>query len=119
MKQLTREQIQGRKDKAVRFAETVLGDPERAQEIREESLEDYAARRRFAIANPRRRGTMARKTVKDYRSEVADLKDQIADLEEENEALQDQLDQVAEIVTPEDEDGDEEEDEEDENEAGN
>lgn len=122
MKQLTRDQIQARKEQAARFTETVLGDPDRAQEIRDESLEDYAQRRRFEIANPRtRRGTMARKTIQDYRDEVEELKDQVGELAEENESLQDQLDAVAEIVAPaedEDEDEGEEEEGEDEEEEG-
>ena len=111
MKHLTRDQIQARKEQAARFTETVQGDPERAQEIRDESLEDYAQRRRFEIANPRtRRGTMARKkTVEDYREQVAELKDQVGELEEENETLQDQLDAVADIISPEDEEEEEEE----------
>ena len=46
-KSLTREQIQSRKDKAVRFTRDVLDDPERAEEIAEESLESYAERRGF------------------------------------------------------------------------
>jgi len=33
VKQLTREQVQARKEKAARFTETVLGDPDRADEI--------------------------------------------------------------------------------------
>jgi predicted RNase H-like nuclease (RuvC/YqgF family) len=113
MKALTRDQIQARKEQAARFTETVQGDPERAQEIRSESLEDYAQRRRFEIANPRhRRLKMARKkTIEDYRAENADLKDQVGELEEENETLQDQLDAVADIISPaEDEDDDGEDD---------
>lgn len=114
MKRLSRAQIEGRKEKAARFTETVLGDSERADEIRDESVEDYASRRRFEITNPTRRSTMAKKTVEDYRAEVADLKDEISDLEQENESLQEQLDQVADIVSPEES----ESDEEDENGAG-
>jgi len=107
MKTLTRDQIQARKEQAARFTETVIGDSDRAQEIRDESLEDYAARRKFAIANPRRRGTMARKkTIDDYRDEVADLKDQVGELEDENESLQDQLDTIADIVAPADDEDD-------------
>jgi hypothetical protein len=39
-KTLTSEQLQARKKQAVRFAENVLGDSDRAEEIAEESLED-------------------------------------------------------------------------------
>jgi predicted RNase H-like nuclease (RuvC/YqgF family) len=109
VKRLTREQIQARKDKAVAFVRDVVGDPERADEIARESLEDYAARRKFEVVNPLRRPTMARKTLDDYRDEVADLKDQLADLEDENETLQDQLDEIREILAPEQEEAESEE----------
>ena len=108
MKQLSRDQLQSRKEKAVRFVRDVLGDPERAEEIEEESLEDYAARRKIQLIKTARRGTMPKKTLEDYRAEVADLKDQLGELEEENENLQDQLDSISDIVA-----GEEEEDEED------
>jgi predicted RNase H-like nuclease (RuvC/YqgF family) len=112
VKRLSREQVEGRKEKAARFTETVLGDSERAQEIRDEPVEDYASRRRFEITNPTRRAIMARKTVEDYRAEVADLKDEISDLEQENESLQEQLDEIADIVSPEEGESDEDEDSE-------
>ena len=99
MKQLTRDQLQSRKEKAVRFVRDVLGDPDRAEEITEESLEDYAARRKIHIANPNRRRRMATKR---------ELAEQIKELEEENTELQDQLDAIADIVG-----GEEEEDEDD------
>lgn len=54
MKYLTREQLRGRKEKAVRFVRDVLGDPERAAEIAAEPLEAYAARRRIELLNPPR-----------------------------------------------------------------
>jgi predicted RNase H-like nuclease (RuvC/YqgF family) len=113
VKRLTREQVQARKEKAARFTETVLGDPDRADEIRDESLDDYAARRKFEIANPHRRGVMPRKSIEDYRAEIAELKGQIGELEEENESLQGQLDQISEIISPEEEDEEEEEEDED------
>lgn len=113
MKRLRREQVEGRKEKAARFTETVLGDSERAQQIRDESLEDYAERRKFEITNPTWRATMPRKTVDDYRAEIADLKDQVGELEEENESLQGQLDEITDIVAPEEEEEEEEEEEQD------
>jgi predicted RNase H-like nuclease (RuvC/YqgF family) len=110
VKRLRREQVQGRKEKAARFTESVLGDSERAQEIRDESVEDYATRRKFDITNPTRRAMMARKTAEDYRAEVADLKAEISDLEQENESLQEQLDQIADIVGPDEDEQDEDDD---------
>lgn len=49
---LSREQIQGRKDRAVRFTRDVVGDPDRAAEIESEDIESYAERRRLTMANP-------------------------------------------------------------------
>ena len=113
-KTLTREQLFARKGKAARFVRDVLGDPERADEITGESLDDYAARRRIQITNPKRGDvTMPRKTVEDYRADIADLKEQIGDLEAENEGLQEQLDGISEILAPEEEEEEEEEDEAD------
>lgn len=104
-KALTREQLEGRKEKAARFVRDVLADPERAEEIADESLEDYAARRKIEILdNPHRRRKRAMPTNKE-------LQQHIRELEEENEELQDQLDAVADIVAPADEDEDEDEDE--------
>lgn len=99
MKTLTREQLESRKEQAVRFARDVLNDPERTDEIEDESLEDCAERREIQISNRcgRRRGTMATKQ---------ELLDQMADLEDENQQLQDQLDAVADIVSPDDGSGD-------------
>jgi hypothetical protein len=51
-KTLSRDQVQSRKDKAVRFVHDVLHDPDRADEIEEESLEDYAERRKITLTNP-------------------------------------------------------------------
>ena len=83
MKQLTREQVQSRKDKAVRFTRDVLGDPDRADQIEDEELEDYAERRKFTLTNPR-----TRSTNKADGKTKAELEAEIADLEEENQELQ-------------------------------
>jgi len=120
MKQLTRAQLESRKAQAVRFTRDVLGDPERADEIEAERLEDYAERRKVKLINSSKtKGLiMARSKSK------ADLEAEISDLQDENQDLQDQLDAIADIVAPADEeededgtdadDGDEDEDEEDE-----
>lgn len=115
MKLLTREQVKGRKEKAVRFTRDVVGDPDRAEEIAEESLEDYAARRGFLLSNPRRPNAMARRV-----KTKEELQDEIDDLKAENEDLQDQLDSIADIVAPAEEDddyGDEDDEDEEEDDA--
>jgi hypothetical protein len=96
-KTLTRDQLQSRKDKAVRFVQDVLQDPERADEIADESLESYAERRKIALVNPVRR--------RDAIMTKQELLGRVQDLEDENQQLQDQLDAVADIVNP-DDDGD-------------
>lgn len=98
MKRLTRKQVQGRKEKAVRFVEDLLGDPDRADEIADESLEHYAARRRIEIINPKGRKLMATKQQ---------LEHQIRDLEDENQDLQERLDEILDIVAPEEEEEEE------------
>jgi hypothetical protein len=102
VKRLTREQVESRKEKAVRFTDNVLGDSDRADEIADESLESYAERKGIEITNPhKRRITVARTRTR------AELEAEIEELQQENEDLQEQLDAVADIVSPTDEDEDE------------
>jgi len=108
---LTRDQLKSRKEKAVRFVRDVLDDPDRADEIESESLEDYASRRKVQLSNPlTRKSIMAKKT-----QTREELRERVRELEEENESLQDQLDSIADIVAPaegedDQDDGEEEED---------
>ncbi len=107
----TREQLQSRKDKAVRFTRDVLEDDDRADEIENESLEDYAERRGFTITNPSKRNRKKMSTKRE-------LEQQIEELEDENQELQDQLDAVADIVSPEEEEDETGADDEDEDDPG-
>lgn len=88
-KALTREQLEKRKEKAVRFVEDVLGDPDRAQEIADESLDDYAERRHIRLLNPRCKTVMPSK---------AELMQRIHELEAENDSLNDKLDAVSDAL---------------------
>jgi len=74
VKQLTREQVEARKEKAVRFVRDVLDDPDRAHEIEDEDVEDYAERRKFQIINPTRRTEYMAKRSKPEDSAVSPLK---------------------------------------------
>jgi hypothetical protein len=105
VKALTRQQLYGRKDKAVSFVRHVLGDSDRAQEIEGESLEDYAQRRRIKLINPKGVFRMATQTRRE-------LLERIDQLESENEDLQEQLDSIADIVAPPGGDTEEEDDDE-------
>jgi hypothetical protein len=86
----------------VRFVRDVLADPDGADEIGDESLEDYAQRRKILLTNPSKRRNAIMATTKSK----AELQAEIADLKEENEELQEQLDTIADIVAPADEDDD-------------
>src|SRR5262245_29817784 len=101
MKALTRNQVTTRKEQAERFVRDVLGDDERAEEIAEESVDDYAERRRFRITNPHRRR-------KPHMPSKQEMQERIRELEAENEELTDKLDSIAELVSPEDEEEEEE-----------
>jgi hypothetical protein len=102
MKSLTLSQLESRKAQAVRFTRDVLGNSDRADEIEDESPEDYANSRGIQIINPskKRNAIMAKGKTK------AELEAEIADLQEENDQLQDALAAIADIVSPHDSDND-------------
>ena len=81
----------------------VLGDDKRADEIERETLEEYAERKRIRLVN-RTRGV--RKMAVKTRHE---LLDRIEELEGENEDLQSRIDEIADLVAP-DEDESEDDD---------
>jgi len=97
MKGLTRDQLQKRKERAVRFARDVREDDELADEIENESLEEYAQQRRIRLLNPRRK---VKPVAVPTRRE---LLERIEELEGENEDLQSRLDEIADVVAPEEE----------------
>ena len=110
MKTLTRKQLESRKAQAVRFTRNVLEDDDRANEIEDESLEDYAEDRHIKLSNPRGARNMAAQTRRE-------LLDRIQELEAENEDLQSRLDEISDIVTGND-DAEEESEEEEEDDQG-
>jgi paraquat-inducible protein B len=55
-KPLTREEVERRQAQAVWFTRDVAGDPDLADEIEGLSVEEYAERKGFPLANPRRKG---------------------------------------------------------------
>jgi hypothetical protein len=80
----------------MRFTGDVVDDPDRAEEIADESLEDYAQRRKIQITNPSKRRDAIMATTKSR----AELEAEIYDLKYENAELQDQLATIADIVAP-------------------
>ena len=106
MKTLTRKQLEARKAQAVRFVRDVLDDDDKADDIEDESLEDYAEHRHIKITNPKGATRMAAPTRQE-------LLDRIEELETENEDLQSRLDEISDIIgnnDDEDEDDDQGED---------
>jgi cell shape-determining protein MreC len=101
VKKLSSDQLQARKEKAVRFVRDVLGDPDRAEEVAGESLEDYAQRRKIQVTNPTKRRKVVMATKRQ-------LEEQIQELEQENEELQDTLDAVQDLVGGDEDEEDEE-----------
>ena len=98
-KQLTYDQVAERKRKAEEFLRDVKEDDERADEVADEPVEDYAARRHFSIIGNSPKG----RNQKMAEPSQQDLQDQISDLEAENDSLQSQLDAISDIL---DQDGD-------------
>ena len=98
MKTLTRKQLTARKAQAVRLVRDVLDDDDKADDIEDETLEDYAEHRHIKLANPKGAAHMAAPTRQE-------LLDRIEELETENDDLQSQLDQIRDIVGDDDEDG--------------
>jgi len=126
VKTLTRKQLESRKEKAERFLRDVLDDPERADDIADESLEDYAEGRQIQIAGNPRGGTMARiKVVNPHRvsnprpqtrqenpqAGRSELLARIRELQEENDRLQDTLDKVGDLAAAPEDGKDEDHDE--------
>ena len=103
MKTLTHKQLEARKAQAVRFVRDVLEDDDKADDIEDESLEDYAEHRHIKIANPKGITHMAAPTRQE-------LLDRIEELETENENLQSRLDEIADIIGDNEEDAAEDDD---------
>jgi hypothetical protein len=104
---LTRQQLEGRKAQAVRFARDVREDDDLADAIQDETLDQYAERRHIKLSNPT---TGARKMPIRTRRE---LLDRISELEEENQELREKVDSIAEIVGEEDDESEDQDEDED------
>jgi hypothetical protein len=96
MKTLTRKQLESRKAQAVRFAREVREDDDLADQIEDESLEEYAEKRHIKLSNPIGGRKMAVQTRRE-------LIERIKELEEENEGLQERLGEIADLAAEEEE----------------
>jgi hypothetical protein len=86
---VTYDQIAARKEKAVRFVRDVLDDEDHADDIAEESVGDYAARKKIVITNRAKRLTNERKRDTMANGNGAPTKDD----------LQDAIDQATQILS--------------------
>lgn len=110
----TIEQVETAQQRAVRFAQNVLLDDDKADELASLSPEEYADRKRIHVisTNPTERNT--RTMPKPTR---ADLEQRVQELEQENSDLNERLDAIADLVgTAEESEDDEEEEQEDDEE---
>jgi hypothetical protein len=88
--------LRARKSAAVRFAENVLGDPDKADDIESEDLDDWIERKGITlIDNPGERSL----EMANSNWSKDDLLDRIDELESENSDSQDQLDAISDIVS--------------------
>lgn len=119
----TYERVEAMKKRAVRFVQDVLGDPAHADEIENESVESYAARKRITIKNPEERrstameATMTKAELEDTLDDVEEILDDALDPKLTREELVEKVQEVYAIVAGEEDDeadDDEAEDEADE-----
>ena len=76
MKNKTYDQVVAMKKKAVRFVQDVLSDPDRADEIEDESVEGYAERKKISLTeNPNRGGIMDSMTKVELEQVLGDAGD--------------------------------------------
>lgn len=104
-KVMSPQQTETSKARAERFVRTVLEDDEHADAIADESLQDWADRKGVRIVENPRRVSPDITEKGSIMPSKQELLDRVKELEEENDDLQDQLDQIADIAAPpEDED---------------
>ena len=82
----------------MRFTRDVREDDDRADEIEDESLEEYADDRHIRLSNPKGARKMAVPTRRE-------LLDRIDELEAANEDLQSRLDEISDIISDDDDNG--------------
>jgi hypothetical protein len=107
-KQLTEEEAQARKDKAVRFVRDALDDPDHADDLEDEGLYDWAERKRIQIVNEGEPKMANGNGSNDPRTK-GELLDEIDSLQQQVDDLNDTLDSIMDLAgggTPEDDDDD-------------
>jgi len=108
----TQDEVQTAKDRAVRFVRDVLGDEDRAEEIADESLDEYAERKGFeVIENPHQHHPRKDHIVSIQTMTKVELFERVQELEAELEDANDRLSSIGEIASGQDDDEDDDEEE--------
>jgi hypothetical protein len=104
---VTREQAETKKEQAATLMERI-GEPERGDEYRDMSVEEYAEGRGLSLINPRRGAIMAetKSELNDKLDEVSDLIDAALDAELSREEVIGKIKAMRDLVESEEEDED-------------
>jgi hypothetical protein len=116
-KQVTRDQAERKKAKAAAFMERI-GEPDRADEFRNMSTDEYAEHKRLQISNPRRRYQMAQSvgpktSLQDQIDDAIDILDEAYAPETTREDLAEAVGRALDVLRGEEDDEDEDEVEDD------
>ncbi len=105
----TFDQVEATKRKAVRFVRDVLGDPERADEIEDESVESYAERKNIHIENPKggrstnMAGTATKAELEEVLAQVEDVLGDALDPKLTREEVVEKVEQAYDLLEGEEE----------------
>jgi hypothetical protein len=96
VKQYTADQVQAKKDKAVQFLRDVVGDDDKADEFDDMDVDEYAEHKKIQIVN------QGVKTMANGNSDPRTKQELLDEIDD----LQTQLDAIADILNPPDDDQD-------------
>jgi len=119
---MTRREGETAKKRAATFVEFALDDSERAGEIKDLNLDEWAERRGVTITNPKKRGNqMPSRTPNNEElvSRIEELEDQNGQLQADLDDANERLDSISQLASSEGDEGDNDEgegDDEDEDE---
>jgi hypothetical protein len=104
---VTREQAEAKKEQAASLMERI-GEPDRAEEYRDMSVEEYTEGRGLSLTNPRRGAIMAetKSELNDKLDEISDLIDSALDSELSREEVIGKIKEIRDLVESEEEDED-------------
>ena len=113
-RKVTLQQAETARGRAVRAAENLLDDPDRADDFAGMDAREYAVSKGWDIVeNPRAGAQKGAKTMATLKEKVKELQDELEGKDSYIEELESQLDAITEIVSPSDDDDSESDDEED------